>query len=281
MGSARTATRQVRTRAPRGNPGRDGRATDPPGRPLRRVGNAPLAAVAGALSEAAPGPRVRAHAAPGHDPAHRGSRALRAARSWSATRSIASSWPSSCASSASSPRRWSSSRSGATPRRPPRWRRCCSRRDHPGAHMLVMPADHIIGDAGAFRDAVGHGLRASEAGKPGHLRHRPDQPAYRLWLHSARRPRYRSFPAATRWHASSRSRTPRPRRRGCSAGSTCGTAASSCSRRPAISPSSSGRARRSSRRPDVRSQRQSGTSPSCGSAPRRSPRRLPTRSTTR
>jgi mannose-1-phosphate guanylyltransferase/mannose-1-phosphate guanylyltransferase/mannose-6-phosphate isomerase len=38
-------------------------------------------------------------------------------------------------------------------------------RDHPGAHMLVMPADHIIGDSGGFLEAVGHGLRASEAGK--------------------------------------------------------------------------------------------------------------------
>jgi mannose-1-phosphate guanylyltransferase / mannose-6-phosphate isomerase len=38
-------------------------------------------------------------------------------------------------------------------------------RDHPGAHMLVMPADHVIGNPGAFRDAVGQALGASESGK--------------------------------------------------------------------------------------------------------------------
>jgi mannose-1-phosphate guanylyltransferase / mannose-6-phosphate isomerase len=38
-------------------------------------------------------------------------------------------------------------------------------RDDPGAHMLVMPADHVIGAPQAFLDAVGSALRASEAGK--------------------------------------------------------------------------------------------------------------------
>src|SRR5262245_50379173 len=38
-------------------------------------------------------------------------------------------------------------------------------RDHPAAHMLVMPADHVIGAPQAFLDAVSSALRASEAGK--------------------------------------------------------------------------------------------------------------------
>jgi mannose-1-phosphate guanylyltransferase / mannose-6-phosphate isomerase len=38
-------------------------------------------------------------------------------------------------------------------------------RDHPAAHMLIMPADHVIGAPQAFLDAVGLALRASEAGK--------------------------------------------------------------------------------------------------------------------
>ena len=38
-------------------------------------------------------------------------------------------------------------------------------RDDPGAHMLVMPADHVIGAEQAFLDAVGIALRASETGK--------------------------------------------------------------------------------------------------------------------
>jgi mannose-1-phosphate guanylyltransferase/mannose-6-phosphate isomerase len=38
-------------------------------------------------------------------------------------------------------------------------------RDHPGAHMLVMPADHVVGDPQAFLDALGQALHASEAGK--------------------------------------------------------------------------------------------------------------------
>src|SRR5262249_27269045 len=37
-------------------------------------------------------------------------------------------------------------------------------RDSPDAHMLVMPADHVIGDPQAFRAAVAVALRASEAG---------------------------------------------------------------------------------------------------------------------
>jgi mannose-1-phosphate guanylyltransferase/mannose-1-phosphate guanylyltransferase/mannose-6-phosphate isomerase len=37
-------------------------------------------------------------------------------------------------------------------------------RDRPDAHMLVMPADHVIGDLDAFHDAVAVALRASEAG---------------------------------------------------------------------------------------------------------------------
>jgi mannose-1-phosphate guanylyltransferase/mannose-6-phosphate isomerase len=37
-------------------------------------------------------------------------------------------------------------------------------RDGPDAHMLVMPADHVIGDPHAFRAAIAVALRASEAG---------------------------------------------------------------------------------------------------------------------
>src|SRR5262249_9189736 len=38
-------------------------------------------------------------------------------------------------------------------------------REDPGAHMLILPADHVIGDPQAFLDATGVALRASEAGK--------------------------------------------------------------------------------------------------------------------
>jgi mannose-1-phosphate guanylyltransferase/mannose-6-phosphate isomerase len=38
-------------------------------------------------------------------------------------------------------------------------------RDDPDAQMLVMPADHVIGDPQAFRDAVAHAAPASEAGR--------------------------------------------------------------------------------------------------------------------
>jgi mannose-1-phosphate guanylyltransferase / mannose-6-phosphate isomerase len=38
-------------------------------------------------------------------------------------------------------------------------------REHPDAHMLVMPADHIIADPDAFREAIAAALRASESGR--------------------------------------------------------------------------------------------------------------------
>src|SRR5262249_43909238 len=38
-------------------------------------------------------------------------------------------------------------------------------REDPGAHMLILPADHVIGDPQAFLDAAGVALRASGAGK--------------------------------------------------------------------------------------------------------------------
>ena len=38
-------------------------------------------------------------------------------------------------------------------------------REHPDAHMLVMPADHVIADPDAFREAIAAALRASESGR--------------------------------------------------------------------------------------------------------------------
>jgi mannose-1-phosphate guanylyltransferase/mannose-1-phosphate guanylyltransferase/mannose-6-phosphate isomerase len=38
-------------------------------------------------------------------------------------------------------------------------------REQPDAHMLVMPADHLIADPDAFREAIAAALRASESGR--------------------------------------------------------------------------------------------------------------------
>src|SRR4029077_15329847 len=38
-------------------------------------------------------------------------------------------------------------------------------REHPDAHMLVMPADHIIADPDALREAIAAALGASQSGR--------------------------------------------------------------------------------------------------------------------
>ena len=75
-------------------------------------------------------------------------------RSWWATRSIASSWRSSCASWASSRRRSVVEPVGRNTAPAAAVAALLLSRDRPDAHMLVMPADHVIGDPDAFHDAV-------------------------------------------------------------------------------------------------------------------------------
>ena len=57
----------------------------------------------------------------------------------------------------------------------------------PEAVMLVLPADHVIADTEAFREAVARAAHAGAGRRPRHLRHRAAGAGNRLRLHPPRR----------------------------------------------------------------------------------------------
>ena len=56
-------------------------------------------------------------------------------------------------------------------------------RDDPDALMLVLPADHLIGDVAAFHAAIRTAAQAAAERPPRHLRHRRGHAGNRLRLH--------------------------------------------------------------------------------------------------
>ena len=158
------------------------------------------------------------------------------------------------ARSASSRRRWWSSRSDATRRRRRPSPRCCSRRTIPTPRCCLMPADHVIAEPDAFRDAVAR-APAADAAAAGHLRHRAHRRRTPATATSSAARRCPASPGATRSTASSRSPTPRRAALGRERRATTGTAASSSSPRRATSPSWSGASRPCSTRAGARSRR--------------------------